>query len=67
MDFHNTKYKLTEFFLIFILMPISLVLNYPIWLKLSFGLLGFLYIVWMLLRLEKQRFKLNEHLNWKLF
>ncbi|WP_430412895.1 CPBP family intramembrane glutamic endopeptidase [Kordia sp.] len=67
MDFQNTTYKLTEFFLLFILMPVSLVLEYPSWLKLSFGLFGFVYIVWILLRIEKQRFKLNEHLNWKAF
>lgn len=67
MDFQNTSYKLTEFFLIFILMPVSLVLDYPAWLKLGLGLFGFVYICWMLLRVEKQRFKLNEHLNWKSF
>lgn len=67
MDFQHTTYKLTEFFLIFILMPISLVFNYPVWLKLGLGILGFIYICWMLLSIEKQRFKLNKHLKWKAF
>lgn len=67
MDFQHTNYKLTEFFLIFIVMPLSLVFTYPVWLKLGLGITGFVYICWMLLRVEKQRFKLNEYLNWKAF
>ncbi|QHI39175.1 hypothetical protein IMCC3317_45770 [Kordia antarctica] len=67
MNIQSAGYKLTEFFLLFIAMPVSLVLNYPIYLKISFISIGFFYILWMLLKVEKQRFKINESLDWKQF
>ncbi len=67
MDLKSTNYKLAELFLLFIVLPVSLVLNYPIYLKIGFMLLGFFYILWMLLKVEKQRFKINELLDWKQF
>ncbi|MBC8757189.1 CPBP family intramembrane metalloprotease [Kordia sp. YSTF-M3] len=67
MYIQSTGYKLTEFFLLFIALPVSLVLNYPIYLKMGFIIGGFFYILWMLLKVEKQRFKINESLDWKMF
>ncbi len=63
----SNSYKLLEFFIIFILAPISLVLEFPIWIKLAIGLLGFTYIVFVLLRIEKKRFKIAKNLNWPSF
>ena len=67
MDIQTTGYKLTEFFLLFIVLPVSLVLNYPIILKVSFIGLGFIYILWILIKVEKQRFRIHKSLDWKLF
>lgn len=67
MKLQRTSYKLTEFFLLFIALPVSLVLKYPIYLKMAAILIGFFYILWILLKVEKQRFKINKSLNWKLF
>ncbi|EDP94430.1 CPBP family glutamic-type intramembrane protease [Kordia algicida OT-1] len=67
MQIQSTSYKLTEFFLLFIALPVSLVLKYPIYLKIAAILIGFFYILWILLKVEKQRFKINKSLNWKLF
>ena len=62
-----TTYKLTEFFIIFILIPISFAIQYPIWIKMSIGVFGFLYILFILLRVEKNRFKIAPNLSWKFF
>lgn len=63
----SVNYKLTEFFIIFIILPISFVLNYPWQFKLVIGVLGFLYVIYILLNIEKNRFKIAPNLNWKLF
>ena len=63
----STQYKLIEFFLLFIVFPISLALNILIEIKLVIGVLGFAYIVFVLLRIEKNRFKIAPNLNWKQF
>lgn len=62
-----TKYKLFEFFIIFILIPISFTLDYSIWIKLVIGLLGFIYVVYILLKVENNKFKIATYLDWKSF
>jgi membrane protease YdiL (CAAX protease family) len=47
--------------------PISFTLDYPIWAKLSVGVLGFFYILYFLLRVQKHRFKISKGLDWQLF
>jgi len=63
----STNYKLIEFFLIFILIPISFTINFPNWIKMAIGIIGFAYIVFVLLRIEKNQFKMASNLNWKKF
>lgn len=63
----STNYKLTEFLFIFILIPISFTINFSIWVKMAIGIIGFAYIVFVLLRIEKNRFKIASNLNWKQF
>lgn len=63
----SITYKLTEFFLIFIVIPISFTLEYPIWIKMTIGLLGFVYIVFVLLKIEENKFKIAKGLGWKFF
>lgn len=60
-------YKFTELLLLFILLPISLVFNYALYLKILFVLLGFVYVVWILLKIEKQQFSIGKSLPWKEF
>jgi membrane protease YdiL (CAAX protease family) len=60
-------YKLSEFFFIFILAPISFVLDYSIWIKLGFGVLGFIYIIFVLIKVEKNKLKVVKNINWKDF
>lgn len=63
----STSYKLTEFFIIFILIPVSFAVNYPVWIKMTLGLLGFIYVIFVLLRVEKNIFKITPKLDWKGF
>ena len=63
----STRYKLVEFFIAFILTPISFTLKFPLWIKMSIGGLGFVYVVFVLLRVEKNKFKISKTINWKSF
>ena len=64
---NSTKYKLIELFSIFVLVPVSFVLSFPIWIKMLLGVFGFVYVVFILLKAEKNKFKMAPNLNWKLF
>jgi len=61
------QYRLIEFFLIFIIIPVSFALAFPIWIKMSLGILGFIYIIYVLLKVENNKFELRKHINWKQF
>lgn len=63
----SVLYKGIEFFIIFILIPVSFAIKYSPWVKLSIGAIGFIYIVYVLLKVESKEFKIAKHLNWKLF
>ncbi|NRB82474.1 MAG: CPBP family intramembrane metalloprotease [Winogradskyella sp.] len=63
----SIQYRLTEFFLIFILVPISFAFSFAIWIKMVIGITGFLYVIYVLLRVENNKFKLREHINWTQF
>lgn len=60
----SVNYKLSEFFILFIIFPISLVLEYNLAVKLVLGLLGFVYICYVLLKVEKLPLKLSKTINW---
>lgn len=61
------KVKTFEFLVLFIVLPVSFALNYPLAMKLSLGLIGLFYVFFVLLRVEKNKFKINSNLNWKQF
>ena len=61
------NYKLTELLLIFVLVPLSFTLNYHVLLKLIIGVFGFVYIIYVLFRVEAVKFEVNKGLNWKRF
>lgn len=64
---NSISYKSIEFFIIFILIPISYSLPYSAYLKLTLGVLGLFYIIYILLKVEDQKFKIAPNLNWKRF
>ncbi|WP_400079288.1 CPBP family intramembrane glutamic endopeptidase [Winogradskyella sp. R77965] len=63
----SVRNRLIEFFLIFVIVPVSFVLNFPLWIKMIIGVCGFSYIIFILLKVEKNKFKVNENVNWKHF
>lgn len=63
----STLYKGLEFFIIFVLVPVSFTINYAPLVKGVIGLMGFIYIIYVLLKVEKLSFKIVPNLNWKSF
>ncbi|MFI1743229.1 CPBP family intramembrane glutamic endopeptidase [Thalassobellus sediminis] len=64
---NSISYKSIEFFIIYILIPVSYSLPYSLYLKLSLGILGLFYIIYILLKVENQKIKITPKLNWKRF
>ena len=54
------RYKSLEFFILFIVFPISMALDFLIWIKLAIGLIGFAYIIFVLLKVESTTFKITQ-------
>lgn len=63
----TVKYRLCEFFIIFIVVPVSFVLPYAGWIKMLLGTFGFAYIIFILLRVEKSKFNLANEIEWASF
>ncbi|WP_299392347.1 CPBP family intramembrane glutamic endopeptidase [uncultured Gelidibacter sp.] len=63
----SVTYKLTEFFLIFIILPVSFVLEYPFLIKAFLAISGFTYVVFVLVKVEGNTFKIAPNLRWKSF
>lgn len=63
----SLRYKLLELFTLFIILPISFLINYPIWIKAVMGGCGFVYIIFVLLKIEKYKFKVPLDVNWPEF
>lgn len=60
-------YKCIEFLIIFILIPISFTFDYLAQVKFGIGLLGFSYIIFILLKVEGNVIKLSEAIDWIFF
>lgn len=60
-------YLFIEFFILFVLLPVSLTSPIPIGFKLAMVVIGFFYLMYVLLRKEKISFKFKQNLNWKPF
>jgi len=61
------KYLAIELFVLFVLVPLSLSLNVSVWLKFTFLILGIVYAIFIMLRVEKESFKFKTQLLWKPF
>jgi len=64
---HSIKYKVIEFLIVFIIVPVSFAINYSPLVKLGIGFSGFIYVMYVLLKIENLKFKISKHLNWKPF
>ncbi|WP_405609005.1 CPBP family intramembrane glutamic endopeptidase [Polaribacter sp. Asnod1-A03] len=63
----SIRYKLFELIIIFIVIPVSFILDYSPLLKLIIGFLGFAYILYLLIKVEKNTFKITKNIEWKNF
>ncbi|WP_439128657.1 CPBP family intramembrane glutamic endopeptidase [Polaribacter sp.] len=63
----SVPYKLTELFILFVLIPISFAIDYSLILKIIIGVLGFGYVLFVLLKIEKLRFTIQKNIQWKKF
>jgi membrane protease YdiL (CAAX protease family) len=60
-------YKISELVIIFIFIPVSFAIDYAIWLKMTIGTIGFLYVLFVLMRVEKIKFEIAAQINWRSF
>jgi len=60
-------YKYIELLLLFIVIPVSFLFDYSPWFKLSIGLVGFGYVLFVLLKVENQKIRIAENINWVVF
>ena len=63
----SVSYKLAEFFIIFICLPVSFAMDYPFVAKAFLAVFGFGYVVFVLIKIEGKKFKISRDLQWKLF
>ena len=63
----SLKLKYLELLMIFILIPISFWFSYNIFLKIAICALGFVYILYVLFKIEKTKIKISKNLQWKKF
>src|SRR5690606_14078799 len=63
----STRYKLTEFFLIFICLPVSFAIDYPFAIKAFLAISGFGYVIYVLLKIEGNKLKMAPNLRWRSF
>ncbi len=63
----SLRYKIIELFILFIILPSSFTLHYPTWFKITLGIVGLLYILFVLVKVEKYTFRKPSHLNWNAF
>lgn len=65
--FSKYGFKLTEFFVLFILIPVGFTTSLALWIKFCVGIIGFAYAVVVLLRVEKVKIKFPKGIGDTLF
>ncbi len=63
----SIRYRLIEFLIIFIFLPILFALKFSIWIKVAIGVFGLLYVIFILIRIENIKFQISQKLNWSVF
>ncbi len=67
MILQNKTYKLFEFFVLFILFPINLVLPYALKIKAIIMLVGLLYLTVVILKVERIKLSIRKNIFWSPF
>ena len=45
----------------------AIAIDFPIWIKFTIGVLGFIYVIYVLLKIERNAFKISSQIDWKAF
>ncbi|WP_348661341.1 CPBP family glutamic-type intramembrane protease [Croceibacter atlanticus] len=64
---YSKSYKLVELVLLFVLLPLSFLLDYDFKVKAGLVILGFIYILTILFKFTDASFKIKSSLNWSKF
>ncbi len=64
---HLSKYLATEFFVLFIALPLSLLLPYDFRIKGASILVAFIYLLFVMFKKTEVRFKLHKEIDWQAF
>ena len=64
---HRISYRIAELLLIFVLIPVSFLLSYPIGIKVGIGIVGFIYILYLLKKEGLLSPKFNLPSSWNVF
>jgi CAAX protease family protein len=63
----NRSYLLSEFFVLFILLPLSFTIEYSTLVKAGLAMAGFIYIIIVLKKVENITFSVKKYIDWKAF
>jgi len=63
----TSLYKYIELFVLFVFIPISFLFDYAPWVKIFIGFIGLVYVIFVLLKVEKQKIRIAQNINWVLF
>ena len=64
---NSINFKIKEFFLLFIIIPVLFALDFYWVYKAIIGISGFIYVVYVLLKIEGKQFKISKELDWNTF
>ncbi len=60
-------HRIIEFFILFIILPVSLATPYPLFLKILFSVVGFVYVLFVLHYKEGVEYNIKKGVDWKKF
>lgn len=66
-NMQSNFYKRIEFLILFMCLPLSFTYSYALEIKMAVGILGFIYVILVLLVTEVKKNKIISHLNFKKF
>jgi len=67
LNIRSKPYKLSELFILFVALPIAMAIDFSIGIKFIMGVLAFIYVIYILLKVEKRSIRISKSIKWKLF
>ncbi|QIE58855.1 CPBP family intramembrane metalloprotease [Rasiella rasia] len=63
----TNQFRCVEFFVLFIVLPVSLAINFNVWIKVGLVASGFIYVLWVLRKSEAIKFTVKKNIDWNAF